>query len=112
MQSHFTHLLPFFPADPQVSSGKETSHSMSGQVVDPTLLPQLSHDGIDERETSPSLKGHTEYPGTQVSYNGNLKRQFFLFKNVNDSVPLSMQPNTRGLCPNPPGYIQGCPPSC
>lgn len=42
----FTHLHPFLPADPQVTPGEETRHCMPGQVMDPALLPQLSHDGV------------------------------------------------------------------
>lgn len=65
MQVSFTHPLAFFPVDPQVPPGEKTSDSVSCQVVDPALLPQLSHDGVNEGETSPSLRGNkapdTEY---------------------------------------------------
>ena len=43
------------PADPQVSPGEETGHSVSGQVVDPALLSQLGHDSVDPGETGPTL---------------------------------------------------------
>lgn len=43
------------PADPQVSSSEETGHGVSGQVVDPALLSELGHDGIDPREPRPTL---------------------------------------------------------
>lgn len=46
LQFPFTHLHPFLPADPQVAPGEETRHSVPGQVMDPALLPQLSHDGV------------------------------------------------------------------
>lgn len=49
------YLHALLPADPQVSSGQETGHSVSGQVVDPALLPQLCHDGVDPREAGPTL---------------------------------------------------------
>lgn len=52
-------LLPFLPTDPQISPGKKTGNGMSGQVMDPSLLPQLSHDGVNERKASPSLQ--TQY---------------------------------------------------
>lgn len=41
-----THLHPFLPADPQVPPGEEAGHRVPGQVMDPALLPQLSHDGV------------------------------------------------------------------
>lgn len=53
------YLLALLPADPQVSSGQEAGHGVPGQVVDPALLPQLGHDGIDEGETSPGLQSNT-----------------------------------------------------
>lgn len=49
------YLHAFLPADPQVSSGEETSNRMPGQVVDPAFLPQLGHDGINPGKTSPAL---------------------------------------------------------
>lgn len=50
-------LLTFLPADPQVPPGEKTCNSVSGQVVDPSLLPQLGHDSVDERKPSASLGG-------------------------------------------------------
>ncbi len=49
------YLHALFPADPQVSTREEASNSMPGQMVDPPLLPQLGHYGINPRETSPAL---------------------------------------------------------
>lgn len=54
--SGFTHLHALLPADPQVSSGQETGHGVSSQVVDPALLPQLGHDGVDPGEAGPALR--------------------------------------------------------
>ncbi len=53
MSSSYLHAL--LPADPQVSAGEETSDCVSGQMVDPALLSQLGHDGIDPGETRPAL---------------------------------------------------------
>lgn len=41
-----SHLHSFLPTDPQVPPGEEASYCMPGQVMDPPLLPQLSHDGV------------------------------------------------------------------
>lgn len=49
------YLHPFFPGNPEIPSGKEASDSVSGQMVDPALLPQLRHDRVDPRESSLSL---------------------------------------------------------
>lgn len=62
-------LLTFLPADPQVSPGEEACDSMPGQVMDPSLLPQLRHDGVDEGKPSPSLRGNTEHPGWEEHFN-------------------------------------------
>lgn len=40
---------------------------MPGQVVDPALLPQLSHDGVNEGETGPSLVGTTGHQHVTAS---------------------------------------------
>lgn len=45
------HLHALFPTDPQVSTSEKTSDSMTGQVVDPALLPQLGHYGINPWKT-------------------------------------------------------------
>ena len=34
------------PGDPEVAPGEEAGGGVSGQVVDPALLSQLSHDGV------------------------------------------------------------------
>ncbi len=41
-----SHLHAFLPADPEVSPGEEAGHRVPRCVMDPPLLPQLSHDGI------------------------------------------------------------------
>ena len=43
------------PADPQVSPGEEAGHGVPGQVMDPALLPELGHDGVDPGEACPSF---------------------------------------------------------
>jgi len=53
---NMTYLHALLPADPQVSSGQETGHGVSGQVVDPAFLPQLSHDGVNPGEAGPTLR--------------------------------------------------------
>lgn len=50
-----THPDPALPADPEVPAGEEAGHSMPGQVVDPALLPQLGHDGVNPREACLAL---------------------------------------------------------
>lgn len=59
--SWFTHSLPFLPVDPQVSPCEKTSDGVPGEVVNPALLPQLSHDGINEGESCPRLEGDTQH---------------------------------------------------
>ena len=49
------HLHPFFPGDPKVTSGQETSDRVSSQVMYPTLLSQLSHDRVDPRKSRLAL---------------------------------------------------------
>lgn len=49
------YLHALFPADPQVSACEEARDSMPCQMMDPSLLPQLSHDGINPWETSAGL---------------------------------------------------------
>lgn len=49
------HLHSFLPADPKVTPGEKTGHRVSGQVMDPALLPQLSHDGVDPGKACLSL---------------------------------------------------------
>lgn len=44
------------PADPQVSAGQETGHGVTRQVMDPALLTQLGHDGVDPGETRLGLR--------------------------------------------------------
>ena len=50
------YLHALLPADPQVSSGQEAGHGVPGQVVDPALLPQLRHDGVDPGEARAALR--------------------------------------------------------
>ena len=51
----FLYLHPLLPADPQVSPGQEAGHGVPGQVMDPPLLPQLRHDGVDPGKAGPAL---------------------------------------------------------
>ncbi len=44
------HLHPLLPGDPEVPPGEEAGDGVPGQVVDPSLLPQLGHDGVDPGE--------------------------------------------------------------
>jgi hypothetical protein len=41
------HPNPLLPTQPKIASGNKTSHSVSGKMVNPALLPQLAHSGID-----------------------------------------------------------------
>lgn len=50
-----THLHATLPADPQVSPGQKAGHSVPSQAVDPSLLPQLGHDGVNPRESCASF---------------------------------------------------------
>lgn len=50
------YLHALLPADPQVSSSQETGHGVPSQMVNPALLPQLSHDGVNPREAGPTLR--------------------------------------------------------
>lgn len=49
-------LHSFLPADPQVPSGEEAGHGVSGEMMDPALLSQLTHDGVYPGEARPSLR--------------------------------------------------------
>lgn len=48
----FEHFLAFLPRLVQVSSRKEASNRMSCQMMNPTFLSELSHNGVDERIAS------------------------------------------------------------
>lgn len=72
-----THPDSWLPADPEVSPGQETGHSMPGQMVDPPFLSQLGHDCIDPRETCLALCPFCQ--GFRVLVPGNLNA---------DGVPL------------------------
>lgn len=53
-----------FPAQPKVTTGQKTRHSMTCNMVDPSLISQLFHYGINPRIPSLSLtvkeKGNTK----------------------------------------------------
>lgn len=49
------YLHALLPADPQVSTCEEAGHGVARQVVDPPLLPQLGHDGVDPGEACPAF---------------------------------------------------------
>ncbi len=71
INSGFIHLHALLPADPQVSSGQETGHGVSGQVVDPALLPQLGHDGVDPGEAGPAFCPLCQRLGVAVPWDLN-----------------------------------------
>ena len=45
----------FLPGNPQIASSEKTGDGVPGQMVDPSLFAQLSHDGVDPREACLSL---------------------------------------------------------
>ena len=45
------------PVEPEVAARQETAGGVSGHVVDPALLDQLSHGGVDE-----GVAGLTVFP--------------------------------------------------
>lgn len=49
------YLHSFLPWDPKVASGQEASNRMSGQMMYPTLLAQLSHNRVDPRKSRLTL---------------------------------------------------------
>ncbi len=61
---------------------------MSGQVVDPALLPQLSHDGVDEGETSTSLEGNRAARETGNIYERERERLSLIYSDANMETPL------------------------
>lgn len=56
LRSTDVNLLSLLPADPQVAPGEEAGHSVPAQMVNPALLAQLGHDGIDEGESCAGLQ--------------------------------------------------------
>ena len=44
------YLHPLLPGDPEVAPGKEAGDCVAGQVVDPTLVTQLTHYCVDPGE--------------------------------------------------------------
>lgn len=67
-----------FPRDPEVAARQETGHGVARQVVDPALLAQLRHDGVDPREARLALdrnaklkirtRGHVQAYGRGFSF--------------------------------------------
>lgn len=64
----FLYLHSLLPADPQVSPGQEAGHGVPGQVMDPPLLPQLRHDGVDPGEASAALRPLGQCLGVAVPW--------------------------------------------
>ena len=50
------YLHSVLPALPEVPSREEASDGVSGQMVDPALLSQLGHDGVDPREAGTPVR--------------------------------------------------------
>ena len=50
-----SYLHSLLPRDPEVAPCEEAGDGVPGQVVDPALLPQLGHDGVDPREARPAV---------------------------------------------------------
>lgn len=83
-----THPDPALPADPEVPAGEEAGYGVPGQVVDPALLPQLGHDGINPREACLALGPLGQ--GLRVAVPGDLDA---------DGVPLhAVKPGVVGGC--------------
>lgn len=64
----FLYLHSLLPADPQVSPGQEAGHGVPGQVMDPPLLPQLRHDGVDPGEAGPAFRPLGQRLGVAVPW--------------------------------------------
>lgn len=83
-----THPDPTLPADPEVPAGEEAGHGVPRQVVDPALLPQLGHDGVNPREACLGLGPLGQ--GLGVAVPGDLDA---------DGVPLhAVKPGVVGGC--------------
>lgn len=83
-----THPDPALPADPEVPAGEEAGHGMPGQMVDPALLPQLGHDGVNPREACLALGPLGQ--GLRVAVPGDLDA---------DGVPFhAVKPGVVGGC--------------
>lgn len=50
-RSSLPHLHAFLPADPQIAPGEEAGDGVPGQVMYPTFLSQLCHDGVNPGKT-------------------------------------------------------------
>ena len=55
-QELLEHPHTVLPGDPEIPPCKEAGDSMTGKMVDPTLLIQLSHDGVNPRESGLPLR--------------------------------------------------------
>ena len=51
----YSNLLSSLPTQPQISPREEARHRVTGQVVDPPLNLKLPHDGVNPRESRPTL---------------------------------------------------------
>ena len=71
---------------PEVAPGQEAGGGVPGQVVDPALLPQLGHDGVNPGE--PGLSIGPLGQGLTVAIPGNLqhvKAELNKFTLISDS---------------------------
>ena len=71
MEYLVTYLHATLPAQPQVSAGQEAGDGMPGQVVDPALLPQLGHDGVDPGEARLGLRPLGQRLGVAVPWDAD-----------------------------------------
>ena len=61
-----TYLETFLPAKPQVSSSEETCSCMATHLMDPSLLIELSHAGVNPWVASLSLTVDKLYIGVML----------------------------------------------
>lgn len=50
-----SYLHALLPADPEVSPGEVAGHCVPRQMMDPSLLPELGHNGVYPGKTCPPL---------------------------------------------------------
>lgn len=59
------HLGPALPVDVAAAARQETGHGVPAQVVDPSLLPQLPHQGVDPGEARAAV-----FPAAEPGFGG------------------------------------------
>lgn len=60
------YLHAILPRLPQVTPCEEAGHCMPAEMMNPALLPQLGHDGINEWISRPGLADETIYSTGQA----------------------------------------------